>query len=263
MKLIDIGVNLTHEAFDADRSEILAKAQAVGVSTMIITGTDNSSNRKAQQLIEQYPQLLYATAGIHPHHASANMSSDLIIDLIHSRSVVAVGECGLDYYRHYTSPLIQRAVFERQLQIAIEHQMPVFTHLRDAFNDFQAVLSDYRADLGPVVVHCFTGTQAMVEQLIALDCHIGITGWICDERRGLHLREVIRHIPANRLMLETDAPYLLPRNLPAKPKGRRNVPAYLVHIAHTVANALNKSLSQLAAETTHNAQAFFRLPKSD
>ncbi len=261
MEFIDIGANLTHSSFQHDMPQVLQAAADVGVNTLIVTGADDEGNRQAQELIKQYPSQLYATAGVHPHHAGdyTDESDALIRELVEDKKVVAVGECGLDYNRNYSPHPAQREVFEKQLQIAIEYQMPVFMHMRDAYDEFAAILKDYRSDLTDVVAHCFTGEEDELEGLLELDCHIGITGWICDERRGHHLREFIHKIPSNRLMIETDAPYLLPRDLKPKPKDRRNVPAYLPHIAEVIAGVLGKPLEQLAEETASTTRAFFRI----
>ena len=262
MHLIDIGANLTHSSFRHDLPAVLNDATAAGVDTIIVTGASDEGNRDAQLLVQQYPGLLYATAGVHPHHAGeyTDESDALIRELVAGNSVVAVGECGLDYCRNYSPHPAQRQVFEQQLAIAAENNMPVFMHLREAFDEFAAIVSDYRNDLPAAVAHCFTGTEAELEGLLEMDLHIGITGWICDERRGHHLREFLHKVPADRLMLETDAPYLLPRDLKPKPKDRRNVPANLPHVLQAVASAVGRPPEQLATETTLTARNFFNLP---
>ena len=261
MKLVDIGANLTHSSFRHDMAEVLRDAHDVGVGTIIVTGASDEGNREAQELVRQYPQQLHATAGVHPHHAGeyTPASDALIRELVASGKVVAVGECGLDYNRNYSPHPAQRQVFEAQLKIAVEHKMPVFMHLRDAYDEFVEILADYRDDLPAAVAHCFTGNEDELDGLLAMDLHIGITGWICDERRGHHLREFVHKIPSDRLMIETDAPYLLPRDLDPKPKDRRNIPAYLPHILESVASAVGKTTEQLAEETTATARSFFNL----
>ncbi len=261
MQLVDIGANLTHSSFHHDMAGVLKDARDVGVTSIIVTGASDEGNREAQELVSQYPQQLHATAGVHPHHAGeyTAASDALIRELVTTGRVVAVGECGLDYNRNYSPHPAQRQVFEAQLKIAAEHRMPVFMHLRDAYAEFVEILADYRNDLPAAVAHCFTGSEDELDGLLAMDLHIGITGWICDERRGHHLREFVHKIPADRLMIETDAPYLLPRDLDPKPKDRRNIPAYLPHILESLASAIGKPVEQLAAETTATARAFFRL----
>ncbi len=261
MEFIDIGANLTHSAFRHDLPQVLQAAMEVGVSRLIVTGTDDEGNRQAQALVQQYPGQLFATAGVHPHHAGdyTDASDSLIRELAKTGRIVAIGECGLDYNRNYSPHPAQRETFEKQLRIAAEHQIPIFAHMRDAYDEFAVILKDYRAHLSAVVAHCFTGEAHELEGLLGLDCYIGLTGWICDERRGYHLHGYIHRIPADRLMIETDAPYLLPRDLHARPRDRRNVPAYLPHIAQVIASILNKPVEQLAEETTATAHRFFRL----
>lgn len=158
----------------------------------------------------------------------------------------------------------RRKCFEDQLAVAAQLGKPAFLHGRGAFGDFLGILKKYRADLSGAVVHCLTGEMREPEAYLAPDCHIGITGWICDERRGTHLVPLVRQIPTDRLLLETDAPYLLPRNLPKSIRGKsgRNEPSLLPHIATFVAKIMGKTAEQLAAETTANASRLFNLPPS-
>ena len=257
--LVDIGANLTHDSFDADRTEVITRARAAGITRFVVTGSDAAHSRKAIELCKEYPGL-YATAGVHPHHAKdCNASTpEELRGLLGHHSVVAVGECGLDYFRNFSPPDVQRGVFEMQLQLAEECGKPVFLHQRDAHHDFMRFLGQHRPRLSRAVVHCFTGDEAELKDYLSLDCHIGITGWICDERRGQHLRECVKLIPADRIMLETDAPYLIPRDL--RPRPHRNEPMYLKHIAEVVAACLGKPVSQLIDETRRNSEAFFALP---
>ncbi|HVA55554.1 MAG TPA: TatD family hydrolase, partial [Gammaproteobacteria bacterium] len=150
--------------------------------------------------------------------------------------------------------------FEAQLALAAETRKPVFLHQRDAHAEFIDVLKRHRQNLGAAVLHCFTGSETELQDYLSLELHIGITGWICDERRGIHLRELVKMIPTNRLLLETDAPYLLPRDVRPRPAHHRNEPLYLAHISEVVAACTDKPVAQLAAETTANAQRFFGLP---
>jgi TatD DNase family protein len=243
--LVDIGANLTHDSFDADRAEVVARAQAAGVGRFVVTGSDAAHSQKALELCATYPGL-YATAGVHPHHAKDATAStpDELRKLLGNPQVVATGECGLDYFRNFSPPETQRQVFEMQLDLAEECGKPVFLHQRDAHEDFMRILSSHRPSLNRAVVHCFTGDAAELHAYLALGCHIGITGWICDERRGQHLRDCVGIIPADKLMLETDAPYLIPRDLSPKPASNRNEPMYLRHIAEVVADCLGKPVSQ-------------------
>jgi TatD DNase family protein len=265
VQLIDIGVNLAHDSFDADRPAVMARAWDAGVVQMVVTGADAASTRNALALARSAPGRLFATAGVHPHHASS-LDEALIEELaalVPLPEVVAVGECGLDYFRDFSPRPAQRHAFARQLELAARLRKPVFLHQRDAHEDFVAILREHRPALSDAVAHCFTGGAGELEDYLRLDLAIGITGWICDERRGAHLLPLMREIPERRLMLETDAPYLLPRDLPQdlpRPAGRRNEPAYLPHIARVVARARDSSLEALAASTTRAARAFFSLP---
>lgn len=261
MELVDIGANLTASAFESDVHQVIAEAFSHGVTRLVLTGSDLTDSEAAAKLAEQYPQQLWSTAGIHPHLAKSFDENSIhqIRALLTQPQVAAIGETGLDYNRNFSEPAQQLASFEAHLQLAVETQKPLFLHQRDAHQDFVALLAKYRPQLGAVVVHCFTGEENELDDYLALDCHIGITGWICDERRGHHLRDFVAKIPANRLMIETDAPYLLPRDLKPKPKSRRNEPKWLPHICEVVAQCREESPEALAASTSTTANAFFRL----
>ncbi len=261
--LVDIGANLTHDSFDPDRNAVIERGLAAGVGRMVVTGSSVVESGKAVALADSMPGVLFATVGIHPHHASefAVDSAAELEALLTRNSAVAVGECGLDYFRNFSSPADQQAAFEAQLELAARLGKPVFLHQRDAHAEFMAMLRPWREQLSRGVAHCFTGGRSELHDCLDLDLHIGITGWICDERRGQHLREVVRDIPADRLLIETDAPYLLPRDLTPKPKSRRNEPAYLPHILTVIAACTEQSASQLAEQTTRNAVRFFDLER--
>jgi TatD DNase family protein len=262
MQLIDIGANLTHDSFDRDRDAVLQRARDAGVTRMIITGASREHSPKALALAQQHPGELFATAGVPPHHATEYTDEcDVEMRLLHAHpEVVAVGECGLDFNRDFSPRPAQRKAFECQLQLASENQKPLFLHQRDAHADFMAMMKNFDGRLGPAVVHCFTGTRAELFDYLDQDWHIGITGWLCDERRGLHLRELVKHIPANRLMIETDSPYLLPRTVKPQPSHRRNEPMYLAHIVEELARDRGDGVVTVADATTATATAFFRLP---
>jgi TatD DNase family protein len=260
--LIDIGANLTHESFAHDLPDVQRRAHQAGVECMIVTGTSVSATRAALALHRSDPHRLFATAGLHPHHASDLSAGSLseLRELAAQPGVVAVGECGLDYYRNFSPREVQLAAFRALLELAAETKKPVFLHQRDAHADFVAVLREFRGSLVDGVAHCFTGQANELDDCLELDLAIGITGWICDERRGAHLLPLMPKIPATRLMIETDAPYLMPRTLRPKPATRRNEPAFLVEVATTVAKARGESIEQLAGSSTAAASSFFRLP---
>ena len=267
MQLIDIGANLGHESFRHDFDAMLARAQDHGVHRMIVTGASANGSRHALALAHDHAGRLFATAGVHPHHATDYTAEcDAEMRELHAHpEVVAVGECGLDYFRDFSPRPAQRKAFERQLQIAADlaaarTPKPLFLHQRDAHADFLAVMREFDGRHGPVVVHCFTGTREELFDYLDRDWHVGITGWLCDERRGQHLRELVPNIPANRLMIETDAPYLLPRTLSPKPKDRRNEPAFLTHIVEELARDRGEHVATTAASATATTRAFFGLP---
>ncbi len=259
--MIDIGVNLTHTEFSADLDAVMARAREAGVQCQVVTGCDADHSRQAIQLAQAYPGELYATAGIHPHEASGFDRHSLVTleALAASPEVVALGECGLDFNRDYSPRDQQEYCFEAQLELAASLQLPVFLHQRDAHPRFMAILSRYRDQLVDAVAHCFTGDGEELAACLDMDLHIGITGWICDERRGRELQQLVRRIPADRLMIETDAPYLLPRDLKPRPRSRRNEPMYLAHVCAAVAHWREEPMQQVAQSTTETARRFFRL----
>ena len=261
--LVDIGINLTHDSYDSDRDAVMARAAAAGVAQMVVTGASGEGSQKTNTQARAHPGTLYATTGVHPHHATelTDALAHEIEGLAHRPEVVAVGECGLDYFRDFSPRDAQRAAFARQLEIASKVGKPVFLHQRDAHDDFVAILREHASALtAGGVAHCFTGQANELDDYLLMGLHIGITGWICDERRGAHLLPLMKRIPADKLMIETDGPYLLPRDLKPKPASRRNEPAFLPHIAATVAQARGDSFAQLAASSTATARQFFRLP---
>ena len=264
-KYIDIGVNLTGSSFKKDLPEVIERARQAGVEKLIVTGTDVKHSEQAVDLTQKYASVCYATAGLHPHHAS-DYSSDLgseLRDMLNHKNVVAVGECGLDFNRNFSTRKEQIRAFEAQLEIAIETQKPVFLHQRDAHEDFISMIKSCRSELGKVVAHCFTGSIEEVNDCILLDMHIGVTGWICDERRGSLLQQAVKHVPLDRIMLETDAPYLLPRDLQEKPvEKNRNEPCFLPHVAQAVAKYMETEEAELIAIVHKNSYDFFNLDMS-
>jgi TatD DNase family protein len=261
--MIDIGANLTSKSFQRDLPSVIERAAHAGVEAIVVTGTSLAGSRAAADLAQQAaPLALYATAGVHPHHAveaTGDWLAELRVPAGRAR-VVAIGECGLDFNRNYSPRDDQVRCFRAQLVLAAELRRPVFLHERDAHDTFLGILREHRSSLAGAVVHCFTGTRAQLDAYLSLDLHIGITGWICDERRGRDLWALMPSIPARRLMLETDAPYLLPRNLPSPPRDRRNEPAFLPAVLDAVAAARGEPPATTAAATTASARAFFGLP---
>jgi len=265
MRWVDIGVNLCDAAFAADREEVLARAHDAGVDTMVVTGTSARGSAQAIELCRAHRGTLWSTAGVHPHDAKSCTDATLaeLRALAAHPEVVAIGECGLDFNRNFSPPEVQERWFEAQLELAAELHLPVFIHERDASTRLLEILGRHRTSLENAVIHCFTGDGDALRAYLDLDLHIGITGWICDERRGTHLRDLVGLIPTDRLMLETDAPYLLPRTIRPRPKHRRNEPACLPYVARTVAEARGVELDALAVETTRTALTFFGLDERD
>jgi len=259
--LIDIGANLTHESFTDDRNDVIANAAKAGVRRIIVTGASIEGSHKALKLAKELPKILFATAGIHPHHASDydSAADQTLRRLAVEHSIVAIGECGLDYFRNFSPVEAQLAAFEAQLKIAVEVQKPVFLHQRDAHDPFLELLKQYITEIPGGVAHCFTGGRRELDAYLELGLHIGVTGWICDERRGSELQKAVSGIPLDRIMLETDAPYLLPRDLKNPPSGRRNVPELLPHILESVAFHMDIPANQVARAATDNTEQLFSL----
>jgi TatD DNase family protein len=276
--MIDIGVNLSNPRFDNDRQQLLERARAVGVEKLILTGTSVSESDNVAQLCQifepQFPGMLFATAGIHPHDAKSWNSESIgrLRALAALPCVVALGEMGLDFNRNFSTPAAQEKAFEAQLELAVELKLPVFLHERDAAVRQLQILKNYRDHLVDGVSHCFTGSREALYSYLDLDLHIGITGWVCDDKRGEALQRLVADIPLQRLMVETDAPYLLPKNLPKENRqdhredrrkghreNNRNEPAFLPWVISKIADHRNESAEQLTQQTTANATRFFRL----
>ena len=259
--LVDIGANLGHSSFRHDLDQVVNDARAAGVVHIIVTGTDLESTRTALSIVDGFGDYMSLTAGFHPHVASQLNDAALaeIASLARHPKVVALGEMGLDFNRDFSPRDKQLQAFEQQLELATRIAKPVFLHQRDAHDSFMSLLKQYRPQLRAGVVHCFTDERKALFDYLDLDMHIGITGWICDERRGRHLQELVSEVPAERLLLETDAPYLLPRSLQPPPAQRRNEPRFLPEVLRTVATCTGKPPAQVAAESTRAAADLFGL----
>lgn len=264
--MIDIGANLSHDSFIPDLEEVIQAAKKSGVQRIIVTGTDSESNKKALALTRRYPETLACTAGVHPHHADDIATSSTWLDelqrLATDEKVCALGETGLDHHRNFASRENQRRVFGMQLDLAEELHMPVFVHERDTGGEVAEMLESRKSSLCGAVVHCFTGTREDLVRYLDAGFLIGITGWVCDERRGARVQALVKEIPNDRLMIETDAPYLTPRNMP-RPYPRRNVPANLVWVLRQLAQLRRQDEEALAETTANNARRFFSLSDSD
>lgn len=263
-ELTDIGVNLLHRQFDPDREAVIARARAANVERMLITCTDLVESRHGIAFSEQGPRDRYGcTAGIHPHNARDVQPGwqQRLRALSSKRAVRAVGEMGLDFNRNFSPADKQLEVFRAQLEIAADAGKPVFVHDRDSGGEVYRLLRAFDSGLADIVVHCFTGTRTDLERYLDAGYYIGITGWVCDERRGAELRRLVPLIPPNRLLIETDAPYLLPHNVPAtelpKANRKRNEPAFLRHVLAKVAELSGHDAHELGRATHHNAAKLF------
>lgn len=259
--LVDIGANLAHDSFDTDREAVLARARDAGIAALVVTGSTIRDSERAIDLCRRHPGMLRATAGVHPHHATTLATADTarLETLLADPLVVAAGECGLDYFRNFSPPAEQRRAFDLQLRLGEQSGKPLFLHQRDAHADFLAMLRAHPGAAARGVLHCFTEGPAILDECLALGLSIGVTGWICDERRGQALREAAPRIPVDRLMIETDAPYLLPRTITPKPPHRRNEPSFLPTVLEETARCRGESPDELARSTTANACRFFGL----
>lgn len=263
MEWIDICANLTHESFAPDLPEVLARARSANVHWMLVTGASGENSMQCVDLAEKNPECLRATLGVHPHHANtwSEQTGYRFAQEAQNPLVLAIGETGLDFYRNHSTPIEQKRAFSAQLELAIELKLPVFLHERDASHEFGDILERYRGQLPRAVVHCFTSNARALDRYLEMDCHIGITGWVCDERRGKDLQRLVSRIPPERLMIETDAPYLLPRTLPpGTARGRRNEPAFLPHIGGVIAELRGQLPDELALQTAATARDFYQLP---
>ena len=263
--MIDIGVNLTNKRFDKDRNEVIVRANSNGVSKLLITGTSLLESRQAVALCQDYqqilPETLYSTAGVHPHDAD-NVEKDYLdqlAELASNSHVKAIGECGLDFNRNFSAPAQQINVFKEQIELAAKLNMPLFLHQRDAFEPWFDLLKPYLSKVPAMVSHCFTGNKQQLEQCLSADMYIGITGWVCDERRGQELRDIVSLIPLDRLLIETDAPYLTPRTIRPRPKSSRNEPSYLSYVVDQLSALTAIDPKEIACQTSLNAQKVFNL----
>ena len=256
--MFDVGVNLFNAQFDLDRNEVIDRAKAAGVQSMLLISTDIEETRK-NQLESELDANFFCTAGVHPHYSASVTPNELqqLETLLTHHKVVAVGECGLDFNRDFSPRDRQIEVFERQLELAKNVKKPVYLHERDAFDTQLALLKHHQIQQG--VAHCFTGNVQQMRAYLDLGLYIGITGWLCDERRHDQLVEALNYLPLDRLLIETDAPYLLPRTLQQKPKSRRNEPMYLLEIASYIASLTGKSVDQIRQTSVANSYRVFNL----
>ena len=261
---IDIGINLTNKQFAGEYDEVIDRAISAGVEQILLTGTSVRSSKEALALAKEYPETLFATAGIHPHDAKTMNAESIKIlaALLEEKKVVAVGECGLDFDRDFSPRPVQESCFHAQLSLAEEVQKRLFLHERAAFDRFIAILKEH-SSLPEGVVHCFTGQLKEAKTYLEMGYYIGFTGAITDMRRFAALEEVVRYVPLDRMLIETDAPFMMPKNVPTRQlsyhQQRRNEPAFLPYVAQTIARYKGVPLKAVADKTRENAEALFKL----
>ncbi|MGD2110988.1 MAG: TatD family hydrolase [Phycisphaerae bacterium] len=258
MGLIDSHAHLTDAKLMASIDEVLAQSEAAGVEKIITIGMNPGDSRKAVELADRFPNRVYATAGVHPHEAGKVSEGDLeaLADLWAHPKVVAIGEIGLDYHYDFADRSVQRAVFARQLETASTKELPLVIHCREAFADVVSMLHEHGLDNRPVVFHCFSGGREEAEGLDAHGWRLSLTG-VVTFPKSTELQAVAKTYPADKLMLETDAPYLSP----VPKRGKPNEPAYLVHTARFLADLRGESEAELAVNTRRNTIEFFQLDR--
>lgn len=252
--MFDSHLHLTADRFDGEVDEVVRRAVAAGVSRMVTVATDPSDGRSALEIARSHPGVVYATAGLHPHDASAwtDETDAEIRALLVEPEVVAIGEAGLDFHYDNSPRSIQREVFEAQLDLAVETGLPIVVHSRDSDEAMMDILLDRGPDVTGIL-HCFTGGDALLEAGLDAGWYVSFGGIVTFN--SFDGADRVRRVPADRLLVETDAPYLAPVPM----RGRRNEPAYLEHTCARLAELRDVSIEQLVTETTRAAFAFYGL----
>jgi len=258
MGLIDSHAHLTSPKLLAELDAVLARCDEVGVDEIVTIGMNLEDSADAVGLAGRYPGRIYATSGIHPHEAGRVSESDIagVAAFWGHPGVVAVGEIGLDYHYDFADRAVQRAVFSRQLELAVSKSLPLVIHCREAFDDVIALLCDCGFEGRPVVFHCFSSGPEEAGRLEQHGWRLSFTG-VVTFPKSTDIQEVARTYPADRLMLETDAPYLSPVPLRGKP----NEPAHLVHTARFLAELRGESYEEVVEATSRNTSDFFALSR--
>jgi TatD DNase family protein len=256
---IDIACNFTHESFKHNLEEVIKNAEREDVEKFVLLCASLTDLDPIKLIQNKAPEKYFISAGIHPHHATeiVEINYDNLLKKLKSINPHAIGETGLDYFRNISPPDIQKKSFRMHIEIAKELSLPLYLHQRDAHSDFIHIIKERRNNFPKFVVHCFTGTQKELDDYLELDAYIGLTGWICDAKRNIDLRKSIKNIPIEKMMIETDSPYLIPKNLINKPKKNINEPKYLPHIANEICELTGYELEELKLATSNNAINFF------
>jgi TatD DNase family protein len=253
--LIDTHAHLDMKDFGKDRQETLDRALEGGITHIISVGIDLSSSIKALELANTY-DFVYASVGYHPHHAT-DIDQQVIKELerlVSEPNVVAWGEIGLDFYRRYSPPDMQVKAFKRQLEMALDLELPVIIHDREAHTELLEILEEMRKGKAEGVIHCFSGDYDMATALIEMGYHISIPGTVT-YKKGLQVQEVATRIPLDRLLVETDAPFLAP----VPHRGKRNEPLYVTYTVQKIAQLRNMEFQEVALQTAENAKRVFDL----
>ena len=256
---IDIACNFTHESFKHNLEEVISNAEHEGVDKFVLLCASLSDLKPIQTIQNKSPEKYFVSAGIHPHNATEilNINYNGLLSKLCSINPNVIGETGLDYFRNISPPDVQRKSFKMHIEIAKELNLPLYLHQRDSHEDFINIIRENKDNFPKFVVHCFTGTQEELNDYLDLGAYIGLTGWICDAKRNVELRKSIKNIPINRMMIETDCPYLIPKNLPNKPKKNINEPKYLPHIANEISELIGIKIDELRLATRNNTINFF------
>lgn len=257
--LFDIACNFSSDRFDKDLDAVIERAKINNVNKFLIVSASLNDFEKTYNIYKSNLKEAFFSIGTHPHHANEIDKEQIqnMRKMVSEYNPSCIGETGLDFFRNLSSHDEQTYAFQEQIKIAIDFNKPLYLHQRDSHSEFIKIISEYKDYLPKSVVHCFTGTQSELEDYLDLGFYIGLTGWICDERRNVELRQSIKNIPLDRLMLETDCPYLIPRNLDNKPKNNRNEPSFLPHIAKEISGLMEITPNELADKTFNNSIQFF------
>ena len=250
--MTDTHAHINLPAFAADLPQVVARASAAGLTAIIAVGVDLPTSRAAVAIAAQYPTC-WATVGVHPHEAESCSPATWrqLEALARAPKVVAIGETGLDYYRNYAAQPAQHEAFAAQLSLAARLRLPVVVHMRDAYTDVYGALKSARR-LPPVVMHCFSGDSAQARALIDLGCMVSLAGPVT-YRSARQLHDVAKMVPSEKLLLETDCPYLAP----VPRRGKRNEPAYVRHTLEFIARERGVAPAHLEEMTDANAQTTF------
>jgi TatD DNase family protein len=258
-EIADIACNFTSDRFEKDLDEVIDRAVTNNITKFGLICSQLSDLGKLLEIYKRYSKEMFFTIGVHPHHANEINEEYLkkLKEAISINNPHAIGETGLDFFRNLSTYEEQIFAFEEQIKIAIDKNIPLFLHQRDSHDDFIKILRKYSSEISKAVVHCFTGTQKQLDDYLELDFYIGVTGWICDEKRNVELRKTIKNIPLEKLMIETDCPYLIPKNLQNKPKNNRNEPNNLNHIVKEICILMNIEEGLLRERSFQNTINFF------